>query len=146
MSLPLIGVHMTFEEAARETLRYLRENVPMDFWSVTRVENGRQTFLYLDENDVGIVEGASVPWEASFCIHMVSGVAPAVAPDISVVPQYAATAEGLGLPVTGYAGTLSGRPTGGCSVPSAASASTPTPPSTSASSRPVRSCSCSVRC
>lgn len=106
MDVPVIGVHMTFEEAARETLRYLREHVPMAMWAVTRVENGRQTYLYLDDNELGLTEGGSHPWEASFCIHMASGAAPAVAPDAGLVPQYAAAAAAMG----GVAGAYAGAP------------------------------------
>lgn len=80
---------MTFEQAAEVVLAYLREHVPMAFWAVTRVENGRQSYLYLQENGYGLKQGASHDWEASFCIHMAAGTAPNVAPDAQQVPAYA---------------------------------------------------------
>ncbi|MCU1693806.1 MAG: hypothetical protein JWM64_2897 [Frankiales bacterium] len=104
MSMPSITIDMTFEQAAEEALRYLAENVPMALWSVTRVENGRQTFQYLPDNDLGMVQGQSHPWEDSFCIHMVAGTAPMVAPDAQAVPVYAAASARSGAVVGAYAG------------------------------------------
>ena len=72
---------MTVEQAARAVLTYLHLHLPMGFWSVTRVKNGRQSYLYLDENDYGLAAGGSHPWGSSFCIHMASGAGPDVAPD-----------------------------------------------------------------
>ncbi|MCW2777200.1 MAG: domain S-box-containing protein/diguanylate cyclase protein [Frankiales bacterium] len=104
--LPTITIDMTFEQAAHEALRYLRENVPMAFWSVTRVENGRQTYQYLDDNDYGLVAGQSHPWEDSFCVHMAAGTAPPVAPDAQAVPQYAAAGVNALAPIGAYAGSV----------------------------------------
>ena len=80
----------SFEHAAELVLAYLREHVPMDFWSVTRVENGRQTYLYLGDNDYGLRRGQSHAWQDSFCMHMVAGNAPTVAPVAQDVALYAA--------------------------------------------------------
>jgi diguanylate cyclase (GGDEF)-like protein len=95
---------MTFEQAATETLSYLRANVAMGFWSVTRVENGRQTFQYLDADDHGLVVGESTPWEQTFCIHMINGSGPHVAPDVRAIPVYAQAAADLGAQIGAYAG------------------------------------------
>ena len=38
---------------------HLTAQVPMGLWAVTRVENGRQSYLYLDANAYGLVEGGS---------------------------------------------------------------------------------------
>ncbi len=105
MSMPSITIDMSFEQAAAEALRYLREEVPMAFWSVTRVENGRQTYQYLDDNAYGLVAGQSHPWEDSFCIHMAAGTAPTVAPDAQAVPLYAAAAVNALAPIGAYAGS-----------------------------------------
>lgn len=60
--LPTLSPAMEFDEAARLVPRYLRDNVPLAFWSVTRVENDRQTYLYLDDdNGYGLVQGESHP-------------------------------------------------------------------------------------
>lgn len=42
---------LDFPTLARLVLAYLSEHVPLALWSVTRVENDRQTFLYLNEGN-----------------------------------------------------------------------------------------------
>jgi diguanylate cyclase (GGDEF)-like protein len=103
--LPDVAGATDFGEAARRVLDYLRATLPLTFWSVTRVENGRQTYLYLDEdNGYGLREGGSHPWEASFCIHMASGAAPAIAPDAQAVPLYAQAGVNDSVTIGTYAG------------------------------------------
>lgn len=104
MNLPSLTVDMTFEQAAQETLTYLRENVPMTFWAVTRVENGRQTYQYLKDNDYGLQQGESHPWQESFCIHMAAGRAPMIAPDAQSVPAYASAGVNATTQIGAYAG------------------------------------------
>lgn len=104
MTLPVITIAMSFEQAALEALRYLDENVPMAFWSVTRVENGRQTYQYLQDNGYGLVQGQSHPWQDSFCIHMAAGTGPAVAPDAQAVPVYASAGVNAAAQIGAYAG------------------------------------------
>lgn len=111
--LPVLLPTMEFDEAALLVLGYLRANVPLAFWSVTRVENGRQTYLYLDEdNGYGLLPGDSHDWEASFCIHMASGAAPAVAPDAQSNPLYAAAAVNQAVTIGSYAGAVVNEPDG----------------------------------
>ena len=112
MSLAAVSPVMPFEQAARLVLAYVREHVPMGFWSVTRVENGRQTYLHLDDNLYGLQRGASHPWEDSFCIHMAAGTAPAVAPVARDIPAYAAAGIGQVVPIGAYAGAAIVEPTG----------------------------------
>lgn len=103
--LPDVAGAADFRDAAGRVLDYLRVALPMTVWSVTRVENGRQTHLYLDEdNGFGLTQGASHPWEQTFCIHMASGAAPAIAPDVPAVPLYARAAAGAGTEIGTYAG------------------------------------------
>jgi len=112
MTYPAITASMGFDDAARAVLTHLREHVPMGFWSVTRVENGRQTYLYLDDNDYGLTAGGSHPWEDSFCIHMAAGTAPAVAPDAQAVPAYAAARINDAASIGSYAGSVISEPDG----------------------------------
>ena len=112
-SVPVLLPTMEFDEAAELVLTYLRENVPLAFWSVTRVENGRQTYLYLDsENGYGLQPGGSHPWEDSFCIHMASGAAPTVAPDAQAIPLYAAAGVNRAVAIGSYAGAPVTEPDG----------------------------------
>jgi len=112
MTLPQLTPGMTFDEAARAVLEHLRAHVPMAFWSVTRVENGRQTYLYLEDNDYGLEQGGSHPWEDSFCIRMAAGHAPPVAPDAQAVPAYAAAAVNRAATIGSYAGAVIAEPDG----------------------------------
>lgn len=106
MVLPAFSPTMTFDEAAQAVLLHLREHVPMGFWSVTRVENGRQTYLFLDDNSYGLTQGSSHLWEDSYCIHMAAGTAPPVAPDASVIPLYAAAGVNSAAQIGSYAGAV----------------------------------------
>ena len=102
-ALPLLTRTMDFDLAAGLVLTYLRTHVPFALWSVTRVENGRHTFLYLDEaNGYQLPQGYSYPWKDSLCIHMASGQAPTVAADVPADPLYAAA----GLNATTSIGTI----------------------------------------
>ena len=104
---------MAFDAAAMAVLGYLRLELPMAFWSVTRVENERQTYLYLDaDNGYGLVKGGSHPWEASFCIHMASGAAPTIAPDAQAIPLYAAAGVNDAVDIGSYAGAVISEPDG----------------------------------
>ncbi|GIF17213.1 ATP-binding protein [Actinoplanes teichomyceticus] len=109
-ALPTAG---TFERAARLVLDYLHEQMPLAFWAVTRVENGRQTFLYLDpDNGYGLRQGQSHAWEDSYCMHMAAGRAPAVARDARSVPVYAAAGVNDRLDIGTYAGAPIAEPDG----------------------------------
>lgn len=94
----------TFAEASRDVLAYLREHVPMAFWAVTRVENGRQTYLYVEDDTYGLRPGGFHEWSESFCIHMAAGSAPRVAPDAQQVPEYAAAGVNDAIDIGAYAG------------------------------------------
>ncbi|MDQ2758834.1 MAG: diguanylate cyclase [Actinomycetota bacterium] len=70
-----------FEEASSLVLDYLWRTLPLSFWAVTRVENDRQTYLHLQASGHGLQQGGSHDGESSYCISMVAGRAPAIAPD-----------------------------------------------------------------
>lgn len=96
---------LLFERASRDVLTYLHEHVPMAMWAVTRVENGHQTYLVLEDDTYGIRAGVSYDWQASFCVHMAAGRGPAVAPDAQAAPVYAAADVNDALSIGAYAGT-----------------------------------------
>lgn len=113
MPLPAFTADMDFSAAARLVVDYLTTSVPLALWSVTRVENGRQTFLYVaEDNDYQVGPGHSHPWEDSFCVHMAAGRAPAVAPDAQAVPVYAAAAVNQTAKIGAYAGAVIYEPQG----------------------------------
>ena len=76
MEPPAVTADTGFEAAAHLVLDYLNDQLPMGFWSITRVENDRQTYLYLDENTYDLHQGGSHPWPSSYCVRMVAGAAP----------------------------------------------------------------------
>ena len=102
----------SFEQAARSVLRHLKAHVPMAFWAVTRVENGRQTYLVLEDDAYGLSVGGSHAWESSFCIHMAAGTAPPVAPDAQAVPLYAQAGVNAEVRIGAYAGAAVREPDG----------------------------------
>ncbi|MFF5079407.1 diguanylate cyclase domain-containing protein [Actinoplanes sp. NPDC000266] len=102
-----------FEHISHLVLDFLAEQMPLAFWAVTRVENGRQTYLYLDaDNGYGLRQGGSHPWEDSFCIHMAAGHAPTVARDAQAVPVYAAAGVNTAIDIGTYAGAVISEPDG----------------------------------
>ena len=110
---PVVSSDMTFDAAARMVLTYLKVHLPMAVWAVTRVENGRQTVLLLDpSNSYGLTVGDGGDWEDSFCIHMVAGRGPMVAPDAQAVPVYAAAKTNERLTIGAYAGAPIREPDG----------------------------------
>ena len=100
---PLVGVS-TFDEATRLVLDYLREQVPMDFWTVSRVIDGRQVYLDVTPNELDLAVGDGPSWKESLCHSMWERGGPRVAPDVSQVPQYAGNEAARGLSVASYVG------------------------------------------
>ncbi len=101
-----------FRATAQVVLNYLNQNMPMASWSITRLENNRQTHLYIEDNDYGIVVGDGHPWVDSYCIHMVAGTAPRIAPDAAAIPIYAAAEVNKSVQIGAYAGAPISEPDG----------------------------------
>ena len=81
--------------AAEASVAQLQRQAPLDLWLVTFVEDPDQVIAasagpWAREVPPGMV----VPWAQSFCIQMVSGGGPAVAPRVHEVPAYVAAAAG----------------------------------------------------
>ena len=94
-----------FRESSERVLAYLREHLPMGFWSITRVENGRQTYLVLDQNAYGLPQGGSHPWASSICVRMVEQDGPRIAPVVDDVPVYVAAPVREVVPIRAYSGS-----------------------------------------
>ncbi|MCZ2827550.1 ATP-binding protein [Modestobacter sp. VKM Ac-2986] len=105
MTSPESGLALLpFEEASDQVVDFLAQTVPMAFWSVTRVVDGRQVYLSVRDDAYGKVAGDSVAWSESMCQHMVAGTAPAIAPDAMAVPEYAGTTAARTLTIGSYVG------------------------------------------
>lgn len=95
----------SFEDASRLVIDYLRAQVPMEFWTVSRVIDGRQVYLEVTpDNGFGLDVGDGPAWEDSLCHEMWVNGAPGVAPDISRVPAYASNSAARALSVSSYVG------------------------------------------
>ncbi len=107
---------LTFEDASAQILDFLKRNIPLGSWSVTRYDGTRQVQLAIRDDAYGKVAGDWHLWSDSFCRHAVAGVAPQIAPDAMAVPEYAASALNatmrigayIGIPITDGDGQLFG--------------------------------------
>jgi len=106
MGMPQLSGAMNFDEAANIVVEYLTETVPLALWSVTRVENDRQTFLYMNNgNSYTMTKGDGHPWKDSYCVHMVAGTTPAIAPNAQAIPEYATAGVNAVAEIGAYAGS-----------------------------------------
>ena len=78
--------------------------MPLDFWTVSRVVGGRQVYLQVTDNDLGLGVGDGPAWDRSFCQAMWDESAPQVVPDVSTVPVYREREAALDLTVGSYVG------------------------------------------
>lgn len=99
---PLVG----FASAAAATTAELARLVPgMDLWLVTHVVQDRQVVIARAGRWADLAPpGVQFAWQASLCVRMVSGQAPAVAPRITAVPAYRQVAAGPLARVKAYLG------------------------------------------
>lgn len=79
------GPFLGFADAAGSAVRQLNRQVPgMDLWLVTCVIDDRQLVVASAGRWVDLAPtGREFLWRASFCIRMVTGQAPPVAPDVA---------------------------------------------------------------
>lgn len=102
--LPELTTTMAFDEASVAVVAFLKEQIPLGFWSVTRYDGERQLYLEVADDAYGLEAGGSHLWEDSFCVSMVSGAAPQIAPDAMSVPAYAAAGAAHNLDIGAYIG------------------------------------------
>jgi diguanylate cyclase (GGDEF)-like protein len=94
----------TFRRSAEVVLDYLRKEVPMGVWSITRIENDQQTHLVLDDNSYGLVPGDATAWSDTYCVHMVAGDTPQVTGQAHEISEYAQAKVNDTLDIAAYAG------------------------------------------
>lgn len=94
-----------FAVAAEAAVRQLSDAVRMDLWLVTHVEGDRQLVVAAAGGWAGLAPaGAGFAWAESFCLPMVTGRGPMVAPDVRSVGAYAGVTSGLYARVRAYLG------------------------------------------
>jgi diguanylate cyclase (GGDEF)-like protein len=114
LQLPQITPSMTFDEASRTVTAYLAAAMPWGSWSVSRLVDGQQTHVVVDDHGFGLEQGTVVAVEESLCQHMLAGRGPHIAPDAQAVQAYRPHAEPLGIkayagvPITDADGSLFG--------------------------------------
>jgi GAF domain-containing protein len=89
--------------AARASLAFLYRTVGLDIWMVTHVDEPHQFVLHSHPPEA-IPQGASIPWDSSFCHSMVSGEGPRVATVAAATPAYRDLQTGFPNRVAAYIG------------------------------------------
>lgn len=95
----------SFDAACARVVVYLSQTAPMGMWAITRITDGRQIVLAIQDDRYGIGTGAEFSYDESLCRWMVAGTAPQIAPDVDAVPQYATAVARSRVPVNAYVGT-----------------------------------------
>jgi diguanylate cyclase len=93
-----------FEDTAREVLSFLRHRLGFDLWMVTRADGDDWTVLHCEDHGYQIRPGKVLIWSDSFCSHMVKGLGPRIAPNVGLVPCYAAAPISRQLTINSYIG------------------------------------------
>lgn len=99
-SMPFVD----FSSASREVLRFLEHACNFGAWMVTRTERDDWIVLDVEGHDYGIKPGKLMRWSDSFCMHMVAGTGPNVAPDAMQVPVYRDAPIAQAIPIRSYIG------------------------------------------
>ena len=94
----------TFAHACANVIEYLKQAIPMGFWAVTRYDGVDQVYLEVRDDAYGLAAGDAHRWEDSFCINMVAGRTPQIAPDAMAVPEYAAAGVARQIDIGSYVG------------------------------------------
>lgn len=101
--LPQLSPAMSFDQASRAVVDYLKETVPLGLWTVSRYDGTDQVYLAVADDTYGTGPGATVPWSDTLCREMVAG-APQIAPDAMAVPEYAAAGVAASVAIGTYVG------------------------------------------
>ena len=93
-----------FDQAATEVVEYLDEHVPMGLWMVSRHVDGQQLYLNVRDHDYGVGPGDGHDWEESYCVRMLAGRGPQIAPRAQDVPAYREAGVNDQVPIGAYVG------------------------------------------
>lgn len=93
-----------FEEAGKQVLEYLHENLGFGLWMITRVEGENWIVLQAENEKYNVKAGNFFRWADSFCYHMVQGKTPNIAPCVSDISLYANAAINQNLSIKSYIG------------------------------------------
>jgi diguanylate cyclase len=99
----LVSTARSFDQACAAVVDFLKDAVPLGYWSVSRYDGERQLYLQVRDDAYGLAAGDSHDWDGSLCRRMVAG-GPRVAPDAMAVPEYAAAEVTRQIPIGAYVG------------------------------------------
>jgi diguanylate cyclase len=93
-----------FEDTTRAVLAFLRQRFGFDLWMLTRTEGDDWIVLHCEDHGYGMRPGTVLRWSDSFCMRMVAGQGPRIAPCAAQVPAYASAPIGQQVPIQAYVG------------------------------------------
>jgi len=99
-----LPVFFDFKTASQEVLKFLQKRIGFDLWMLTRAEGNDWIVLQAEDTGYGIKAPTVLNWVDSFCIHMVQGEGPQVAPSSNSIPAYASARIGEQLTIGAYIG------------------------------------------
>jgi len=102
--LPDLPSFRDFDEAARETLKFLQARHDFDLWMVTRTVRDDWIVLQSEDRSYDVRDGDVFRWSDSFCSRMVRGDGPHIASDSSRIAAYRDAPIGQSLPIGSYVG------------------------------------------
>ena len=102
--VPALSAEMSFDEASRLVVDYLKQAVPLGFWGITRYDGERQLYLEVRDDVYGLQAGDAQPWEDTFCVRMHRGRGPQIAPDAMAIPAFAEVEAAKVLSIGSYVG------------------------------------------
>jgi diguanylate cyclase len=93
-----------FEDTTRAVLAFLRQRFGFDLWMLTRTEGDDWIVLHCEDHGYGMRPGTVLRWSDSFCMRMVAGQGPRIAPCAAQVSAYASAPIGQQVPIQAYVG------------------------------------------
>ncbi len=94
----------SFESTTRAVLALLRQRFGFDLWMLTRTEGDDWIVLHCEDHGYGMRPGTVLRWSDSFCMRMIAGQGPCVAPQAAQVAAYASAPIGQQVPIQAYVG------------------------------------------
>jgi diguanylate cyclase len=101
-----------FASAAQDVIAFLHKRLGFGLWMVTRVEGDDWIVLQSEDHGYGVAPGKVFSWAESFCVHMVQGQGPRIAPASDKISAYAAAPIGKQVAIGAYIGVPLVKPDG----------------------------------
>ncbi|GAA0306808.1 GGDEF domain-containing protein [Kineococcus aurantiacus] len=94
----------SLRRSARQVVEALAVTSGLDTWYLGRLDGAAMLPLAVSDEATGVLVGRRIPWSDTVCRRMANGLGPAVAPDITLVPNYVRAPSAIALRMTAYAG------------------------------------------